>query len=294
MRNCDTVWYFHVDFAIQRPAFVLDLDPDDETLAGSDVIHPVFCNSALRLHERLFDAVISGKQSEGLSEEQVSYEDFKQWATSVTPHDDSKDVFPLSFLYSNLLWTGSTVRQRWRFISGNFLWSANIPLRDLSSGPPIEVSGGSMPQRAAEPASLKSDAIAKPASQTEESLKPLSTTLISSKQQEASKRAHPPKPSEGSSSNTGGSSQSKTSIQLAAPEKAVSDWTAPNPKGVLSPHLEFARSVEWGSTPLGPMESWSPEFRQITNLLMNSPFPCSLCWVRSLFLAIDRGGEIRS
>lgn len=46
------------------------------------------------------------------------------------------------------------------------------------------------------------------------------------------------------------------------------DWTLSTPTGVLSPHVIFARSVDWASTPLGDMNSWSKEFRQITNLLM--------------------------
>jgi len=227
----------------------------------------------------LFDAVTAGRllDTHDLSNHPRAYVDFRQWVTSVTPHDDSKDVFPLSFVYSNLLWTGSTVRQRWRFISGNFLWSANAPLRDLSSGPPIEVSGSLQSHRLPE-------TVIKSVSQIEGSSMAASTTLVSSKQhQTPSKRTDPPKASDGSSTNTG-SSQSKASIQLAAPEKAVSDWTAQDPKGVLSPHLAFARTIDWANTPLGPMEEWSPEFNQVTNLVMSNHYPAAIFWVRSRLL----------
>jgi hypothetical protein len=76
-----------------------------------------------------------------------------------------------------------------------------------------------------------------------------------------------PKTSEKSSDDTGGSGQSSV-IPLGTPDKAVADWTVPNPKGLLSPHVAYARQVNWGNTPLGPLDKWSPEFRQIVNLCM--------------------------
>ena len=128
-----------------RPCFVLDLDPDISIAEGANAILPIFSNSALRLHERLYDALV-GPQAQGIPNDRdtPTYEDFKTWATGVTKFDDSKDVFPLSFLYGDMLWTGSTVRKRWRLISGTLFWGANIPLRDLSSGPPSEVSTGGL------------------------------------------------------------------------------------------------------------------------------------------------------
>jgi len=51
------------------------------------------------------------------------------------------------------------------------------------------------------------------------------------------------------------------------------DWTLPQPSGDLSPHIIFARSIDWASTPLGDMSSWSREFRQVANLLMGNPHP---------------------
>lgn len=58
----------------------------------------------------------------------------------------------------------------------------------------------------------------------------------------------------------------------------TSDWTLAQPTGELSPHLIFARSIDWSSTPLGSMDSWSKEFRQVTNLVMSNPHPCALFW----------------
>jgi hypothetical protein len=54
------------------------------------------------------------------------------------------------------------------------------------------------------------------------------------------------------------------------------DWTLPQPSNDLSPHVIFARSIDWGSTPLGDMSTWSPEFRQVACLLMANPHPAAL------------------
>jgi PAS domain S-box-containing protein len=260
-----------------RPTLIIDLDPDEHVPVGAGPLHPVFCNSALRLHERLFDDVV-GKHLETSSSDQDRslYNDFKIWATGVTTHDDSKDVFPLSFLYRDMLWTGSTVRRRWRLISGNLLWSSTGPLQDLSAGTPTEVSTGGL--RASQPTekSGRSQEMSRgpPLTRTETE----TTSPVSSKQNQPSTISQYSKISGGNSDDTGESSQSKTSLNLMSPEKAVPDWTAIKPIGMLSPHLVFARKVNWESTPLGPMEKWSPEFRQIANLCMNNPHPAALFW----------------
>jgi PAS domain S-box-containing protein len=71
---------------------------------------------------------------------------------------------------------------------------------------------------------------------------------------------------------------STATVILDIPENGVSDWTLPEPKGALSARMKFARSIDWASTPLGPMTSWSAEFRQMTNLLLTHPHPAALFW----------------
>jgi PAS domain S-box-containing protein len=265
--------------ADSRPTFVIDLDPDDPSPGGFNGIIPLFCNAALRLHERLLDTVV-GNDAQGLAhdEAETSYKEFKTWATGVTPHDDSRDVFPLSFVYGDMLWTGSTVRQRWRLISGNRSWRANSPVRDLSSGLPLEVATGGV-QVALARSSRENAEFAQrpPTAHVERFPSTGTTTAVSSHQQQPLKSFFSQNMPQGSSDDTGTSSKS-ASITLAAPEKAVADWTIAEPKGLLSPHLQYARTVNWSITPLGPMEEWSPEFRQAANLCMGNPHPAALFW----------------
>ncbi|KAM0327074.1 hypothetical protein ACHAQA_006199 [Verticillium albo-atrum] len=259
-----------------RPTFVIDLDPDEGITIGSKRIWPVFCNSALRLHERLLDAVLgpSPQVNEPAAPAasavddapaDTTYEDFSSWATGVTKFDNSKDVFPLSFTYCGMLWTGSTVRQRWRFISGNLLTTA--------------ASAPASPSVAKESGTQSSLELQIAVAQTEVSISTAGTTLFSSTKQHAlSSQNSQANKTTGTSSDETGTTSTSARLHLATPEKAVADWTVPEPKGILSAHIAYARTVAWENTPLGPLNQWSREFRQTVNLVMGNPFPAALFW----------------
>ncbi|ORY61513.1 aerobic respiration control sensor protein arcB [Pseudomassariella vexata] len=239
-----------------RPTFAVDLDPDEGTTINTERIWPIFCNSALRSHERLLDVVLGKSTEDQAGTTASSYEDFSIWATGVTKFDDSKDVFPLQFQFRDMLWTGSTVRKRWRLISGNLLM-ASIPARDLSLAAPKDFPRVEQPAK--RKLSMQTDA---------------SGTLISSKP-----RTSFPSKLSGPSSSDSSALWQKSTLFLAAPDTCT-DWTvAENQlKGTLTPHIAFARTVRWADTPLGAMEKWSPEFRQTANLVMQNPHPCALFW----------------
>jgi hypothetical protein len=46
------------------------------------------------------------------------------------------------------------------------------------------------------------------------------------------------------------------------------DWTRLPITSSLPRHIQFARSVEWSTTPLGPIEYWSNDLRAMCNLIM--------------------------
>lgn len=93
-----------------RPTFVLDLDSDyvDYGLR-KDELRPIFCNSALRLHETLLEKItgVEDAKESATTEAATQYLEFRQWASNWSKFDDSRDVFPLTFLYEGMLWTGS-------------------------------------------------------------------------------------------------------------------------------------------------------------------------------------------
>ncbi|KAG7117887.1 Hybrid signal transduction histidine kinase K like protein [Verticillium longisporum] len=256
-----------------RPTFVIDLDPDEGITIGAKRIWPVFCNSALRTHELLLDAVLGCAPQDAETPHAVAndaavdttYEDFSSWATGVTKFDNSKDVFPLSFTYRDMLWTGSTVRQRWRLISGNLITAT-------SSRP----ASPSLSKETSDQRHIDQQVTA---AQTDVSVSTAGTTLFSSTKQHAlSSQTSNLNKTAGTSSDETGSTSTSARLHLATPEKAVADWTVPNPKGILSAHIAYARTVAWENTPLGPLNQWSREFRQTVNLVMGNPFPAALFW----------------
>jgi hypothetical protein len=46
------------------------------------------------------------------------------------------------------------------------------------------------------------------------------------------------------------------------------DWTRLPITDAMPPHVRFARSIDWGATALGPIETWGPDLRQMCNLIM--------------------------
>ncbi|KAH6984305.1 hypothetical protein BKA56DRAFT_580868 [Ilyonectria sp. MPI-CAGE-AT-0026] len=273
--------------ADSRPTFIVDLDPDEELPQGLKAIRPVFCNVALRLHERLLDAVCGNEGPDPIDDEadSVPYQAFQSWATGITTQDDSKDIFPLSCLYKDLLWTGSTVSKRWRLISGNRAWRADIPRHNLSPSALYEATREPCKSRrrksnSAEPGQTRFGTIAESnlAEPIVEGSSATGTTLAASYRQPPSTRTTWGRQISKTSSSDIGRSSSSGSVVLGRPEKAVVDWTVTRPRGILSPHIEIARSVDWASTPLGPMEKWTPELRQVANLCMNNPHPASIFW----------------
>ena len=270
-----------------RPTFVLDLDSDHLDYGGfKQAIRPIFCNTALRLHDRLLDHV-TGASVDAADEtsDQESFSRFRSWATSITAFDDSRDVFPQTFLYQGMLWTGSTARQRWRLVSG-IRW-CDVPhgsegpligqyshIRATAKTSPSNAPGKQSPRSAAETTATKVVS-EQPTDIVDPKIMPLarSNTLVSSTPTyPENKKGRTSNPTT-SGDNSNGTSKSGASIALTSPSDGVPDWTVEKPEGVLTEHMLFARNVDWGATPLGPMSSWSREFREICNLLMRNPHP---------------------
>jgi hypothetical protein len=146
-----------------RPTFVLDLDPD---YAVGHNLQPVHVNAALRSHDQLLDS-ITGATDENIVNKGLggttTYEDFRVWATGVSKHNDSRDIFPLTLHYQALLWTGFTVRQRWRIISGNALFqTSDIPRGNLQSAPSSKLETLEKKTKSPEPIKELASAATKP------------------------------------------------------------------------------------------------------------------------------------
>ncbi|KAK1029671.1 hypothetical protein LTS16_019535 [Friedmanniomyces endolithicus] len=67
-------------------------------------------------------------------------------------------------------------------------------------------------------------------------------------------------------------------IDLAPSDAPCFDWTRLPVSPSMPSHIQFARSVDWAATALGPIEFWSSDLRQMCNLIMASPHPAAMYW----------------
>jgi len=67
-------------------------------------------------------------------------------------------------------------------------------------------------------------------------------------------------------------------INARYPEGSSFDWTRLPMSAALPRHIQFARSIDWAATPLGPIESWGFDLRAMCNLIMASPHPAAMYW----------------
>jgi hypothetical protein len=191
-----------------RPTFVVDLDA---SYVVDHAIQPIFSNAALRVRKLLL-ASITGATIDNVSIEgpggTATYSDFWNWTKRMNRHNETRDILPGPLRYHGLLWTGFTLRQRWRIISGNALFEMSNVATDNSQSSP----------------STKSKTDRSPAKELgSAAMIPTNDVLPTRIQQ--SKPA-----SEKLSKNTGTHTfGSGSSVTLSTPDNAVPDWTIPNP-----------------------------------------------------------------
>jgi hypothetical protein len=260
-----------------RPTFIVDLEHNRTT---GHCIQPILVNASLKRRTQLLSEV-AGETDHSASAEAPSstaaYNSFRNWATAVGEHVSTEDA-ARSFRFDGFIWTKSTVRQRWRIISGNTLCQTT------------EVLAGD----------LRSAALPK----TETGRNTLhGITQAETKSAEATGTHKPESVSTNTRKKSGTTTAEKTlSMPLSKPEGAVPDWTVSHPSGVLTEYMLFARTIDWASTPLGPMKDWSMQFRELANLIMVSkwyvidaygintyphliqriPYPAALFWGEEL------------
>jgi hypothetical protein len=227
-----------------RPTFVLDLK---RNYVINHNIQPILINSALRKHKVLFNNV-TGTANDNISiegqMETATYAKFKDWATAIERQDGTENTPPEFYCYG-VLWSSSTVRQKWRIISGNAILQTDVTVGDSHSAPSTEYKTDKSPAKESSLAATISEKTT-----INEQAKVVSTSL----------------------NNDMGTETARSSLHIlsSTPEDAVPDWTVPHPRGTLSEYTIFARAVDWTNTPLGPMESWSTQFRELANLTMVS------------------------
>ncbi|TAQ90767.1 hypothetical protein B7494_g919 [Chlorociboria aeruginascens] len=247
-----------------RPTFILDVS-DAENYTPSGPLQILFANSSLRAHDAIL-GMVTGKISLESSDKVVTnnFPDFKQWALSfVKNQQQSLDVALPSFLYGGLTWTCRTLRKRLRVFSVS-LGSISSTRKELDDSQVLD-------ERIRGPRTnsvFRSSLIGSP--------EPLDYFGHSqSLMKDTSKTASD---SETDSLPPYSEDIKRPMMYYQDPEGSSFDWTRLALTAALPQHIQFARSVDWSCTILGPIESWGYDLRAISNLVMGSPNPAAVYW----------------
>ena len=282
-QNLNTIGIIELFEEDPRPTFIIDLS--DSTIYGPGLLSPLYANTSLRSYEGLYES-ISGL----LSPNAPGYEafiPFKAWAIASVSGEGYNPYLPIH-QYANILWSCSTIRKKLRVISGSFTTSPGLHSGTSSSTSPRSI--GTVlkgPTSAPTPGSEASDYFGVPSNVSSVALPSI---------EGSTRRIEVPSASEG---NTGIADQQTPVDQLTSPSAYVQDgtpltaavpavtninwfnshvqshtmspsfdWTRLPISDAMPPHIRFARSIDWGATALGPIETWGPDLRQMCNLIM--------------------------
>lgn len=247
----------------ERPTFLIDLaNPTNVTKPGLNIL---YINNSLRLCQDVYALVFA--ESDGRAPTD-SFDRFRAWsyATSKTSSDGLHLSLPYHE-YGAITWTSTTLRQRFRFISGNV---TPVAVREKSSVlvadefasvdadlPALPSSTPATPME--DPPDYFGDAHPDTLSRNAPSLR-----AIQSKLDGGAGPGHP--------------DEFTNQVLQVQPVKGLFDWTRVPLTDDLPEHIKFAKSIDWAATPLGPMSEWSYDLRAMSNLIMGSPHPAAMYW----------------
>ena len=268
----------------ERPTMIVDLG--DSSNYGVGHLRPLFVNSSLRSYGRLME-LATGQEEEpaGDNSASQSFVQFKAWLLSAAVNGESLNVCLPSFNFAGLSWSCSTLRKRLRLVSGAFAPGSTSPGLKAVRHPSNTQSKQSeqIPQATQEPQEpadyfgSATPAVARPSQSRNGSseIVPLTETPLST-------RITPHYSSSDGSASTGLIRQNSDMLVLddlpVVEEEPSFDWTRIPVSDNMPRHIQFARSIDWASTALGPIELWPADLRQMCNLIMASPHPAAMYW----------------
>ena len=286
----------------ERPTFIVDLS--DSTNYGPGQVSPLFANTSLRSCEGLYESV-TGRQDESPTAP-GSFIEFKTWLLSASVNGESLNVCLPAFSYANVFWSCTTLRKRLRIISGSFSSppgsrigvTPSVPSKSASSA---SVGNTSAPMVDVEPSdyfgsasqSVLAAAPPLPGASTPSigghtsiaSTTPVLEGSIVGEQSVLDPLLSPLKYVTHSAAHMNPTDSALTDVNWFNSHIAITpvatpsfDWTRLPVTDAMPPHIQFARSIDWASTSLGPIDTWGPDLRQMCNLIMASPHPAAMYW----------------
>ncbi|KAL7620364.1 hypothetical protein AAE478_009359 [Parahypoxylon ruwenzoriense] len=248
-----------------RPTFVIDSSNPVNSTPGPFAI--IYANPALHVSESIRH-LLSGEFRDSAEEARDEFDGFKAWVKTGGDNADRLDVFLPSFHYGGFDWTCSTVRNRYRFISAN-MSAASI---GRTSPDPLLDREASVDSRGREltpnPQPKTPSDIVLPDRDYFGTADPIEAEDRVQTDANSEPEGNIPSHRDDLTPET---------IPQPAPQPSF-DWTRIPITSDLPEHIQFARSRDWTSTSLGPIEHWPPELRAVVNLVMGSPNPTAMYW----------------
>ncbi|KAH9892971.1 hypothetical protein F4778DRAFT_302402 [Xylariomycetidae sp. FL2044] len=253
-----------------RPTFIVDTLNPANTAAGPFAI--LYANPALHVSNAIRQLIFGDFQDE--AEPREDFASFKNWVRTTGTSSDELDAYLPFCHYGGLSWTCSTLRNRFRFVSAN----ASAASIARTSPEPLLEREASVDSRSR---GLTPSAQPKTPSDIELADRDYfgSVDGIGSDVGHATINSDP-----GDQVLLHGNHEFTPDVILSSPQSSF-DWTRIPLTSDLPEHIRFARTRDWASTPLGPIESWSAELRAMANMVMGSPHPAAMYWGRE-FIAI--------
>ncbi|KAF2796490.1 hypothetical protein K505DRAFT_373127 [Melanomma pulvis-pyrius CBS 109.77] len=290
-----------------RPTFIVDIGDALNYTPASAILQIVFANNALRSNSAVWELVV-GKASEHLAENAAGHasSQFKGWLLSTVVQGESLDVNPSPIEYGGMIWSCYTLRRRLRVASGispspaasTIVSSTDFAIPSTSTAPLPSLNGSELSSsfhHQNEPQDYFGNSTATISEQMGENLEPgtLSTQSDPDYPPETIDILGRPR-----------LRQDRLDLSLSFTNECVLraqsagdvdafhrdpsppqehdvgffDWTRLPLSSSLPKHIQFARSIDWASTPLGPIEYWKNDLRAMCNLIMASPHPAAMYW----------------
>lgn len=251
-----------------RPTFMIDLQNPSNTTQPHLLIQ--YYNHSLRACSDIHPLLNAGCDNNPTTPEFLH---FKQWALCSTLTAERPELRFPSCEYGRITWTKSTVRQRFRFISGSI---------NLSASPDRSVAGvvGTDAQECMDEDSSHADLEAQ-AETAATDVEPADYFGDAAAEKPEDCRVNNFERALIDQANVAqpGHPDEFTNQVLQSRESRPSfDWTRIPMSDSLPEHIRLAKTTDWASTPLGAIEDWPNELRMLANIVMGSPHPATLYW----------------
>jgi hypothetical protein len=286
----------------ERPTFIVDTGDFANYMPESSRLQILFSNNALRSNSSTWE-LVAGKPPGSPSDHDMVHatQQFRGWLLSTGVQGESSEANPSPVEHGGIVWTCYTLRKRLRVVSGTVSAPAIVlPATDgpndfaipstLSAGLDSGVNGDTASSSADQGEAQDYFGSTIPSNPLGEPTPPISAPQPEPVRKRFVNQGNGmiPRPSQVDMSSLEESSSFANECVLRAHttgdvdpfhretnahrdenhDMGFFDWTRLAISPSLPRHIQFARSIDWASTPLGPIEYWSNDLRAMCNLIM--------------------------